>query len=177
MQTGIDKSSKFITSTSNLIQGQKKQKIITICLPFYTGDMGAQTFWQWSDDIKPKDDITPFDGNRLDNFMFITWKNSVNLMLVKNKTAPSIMYYTFPLSGHNHGRIRFRIRVTALKILLNLKILLGIPTDPVGRNPVACCTWSDWDLNLCLDNECKRYSKETRSRDRFFTKINCSKFK
>ncbi len=27
-----------------------------------TGDMAAQTFWQWSDDIKPKDDITPFDG-------------------------------------------------------------------------------------------------------------------
>jgi len=30
-----------------------------------TGDMAAQTFWQWSDDIKPKDDITPFDGNDL----------------------------------------------------------------------------------------------------------------
>ncbi len=28
-----------------------------------TGDMAAQTFWQWSDDIKPKDDITPFDGS------------------------------------------------------------------------------------------------------------------
>ncbi len=27
-----------------------------------TGDMAAQTFWQWSDDIKPEDDITPFDG-------------------------------------------------------------------------------------------------------------------
>ena len=27
-----------------------------------TGDMAAQTFWQWSDDIKPKDDITQFDG-------------------------------------------------------------------------------------------------------------------
>ena len=26
-----------------------------------------------------------------------------------------------------------------------------------GGNPVACCTWSDWDLNLCLENECKRY--------------------
>ncbi len=24
--------------------------------------MAAQTFWQWSDDIKPEDDITPFDG-------------------------------------------------------------------------------------------------------------------
>jgi hypothetical protein len=30
-----------------------------------TGDMAAQTFWQWSDDIKPKDDITPFDGTLL----------------------------------------------------------------------------------------------------------------
>ncbi len=29
-----------------------------------TGDMAAQTFWQWSDDIKPKDDITPFDGTQ-----------------------------------------------------------------------------------------------------------------
>ncbi len=27
-----------------------------------TGDIAAQTFWQWSDDIKPEDDITPFDG-------------------------------------------------------------------------------------------------------------------
>ncbi len=71
MQTSIDKSSKFITSTSNFILRQKKQKIIAICLPFLhqtdkfiiTGDMAAQTFWQWSDDIKPKDDITPFDGN------------------------------------------------------------------------------------------------------------------
>ncbi len=27
-----------------------------------TWDMAAQTFWQWSDDIKPEDDITPFDG-------------------------------------------------------------------------------------------------------------------
>ncbi len=24
--------------------------------------MTSQKFWQWSDDIKPKDDITPFDG-------------------------------------------------------------------------------------------------------------------
>ncbi len=31
-----------------------------------TGDMAAQTFWQWSDDIKPEDDITPFDGMYLD---------------------------------------------------------------------------------------------------------------
>ncbi len=30
-----------------------------------TGDMAAQTFWQWSDDIKTKDDITPFDGTFL----------------------------------------------------------------------------------------------------------------
>jgi len=36
MQTSIDRSSKFITSTSNFIWRQKKQKIITICLPFYT---------------------------------------------------------------------------------------------------------------------------------------------
>jgi hypothetical protein len=36
-----------------------------------TGDMAAQTFWQWSDDIKPKDDITPFDG---------TSKNSPNFL-------------------------------------------------------------------------------------------------
>ncbi len=28
-----------------------------------TGDMAAQTFWQLSDDIKPKDDITPFYGS------------------------------------------------------------------------------------------------------------------
>ncbi len=27
-----------------------------------TGDIAAKTFWQWSDDIKPEDDITPFDG-------------------------------------------------------------------------------------------------------------------
>ncbi len=31
-----------------------------------TGDIAAQTFWQWSDDIKPEDDITPFDGNKKD---------------------------------------------------------------------------------------------------------------
>jgi hypothetical protein len=31
-----------------------------------TGDMAAQTFWQWSDDIKPKDDITPFDGMHME---------------------------------------------------------------------------------------------------------------
>jgi hypothetical protein len=31
-----------------------------------TGDMAAQTFWQWSDDIKPEDDITPFDGTGFD---------------------------------------------------------------------------------------------------------------
>jgi hypothetical protein len=30
--------------------------------------MAAQTFWQWSDDIKPKDDITPFDGIYIFNF-------------------------------------------------------------------------------------------------------------
>ena len=30
-----------------------------------TGDMAAQTFWQWSDDIKPEDDITPFDSIRI----------------------------------------------------------------------------------------------------------------
>ncbi len=29
-----------------------------------TGDIDAQTFWQWSDDIKPEDDITPFDGTQ-----------------------------------------------------------------------------------------------------------------
>ncbi len=33
-----------------------------------TGDMATQTFWQWSDDIKPKDDITPFDGIPLGSF-------------------------------------------------------------------------------------------------------------
>jgi hypothetical protein len=36
MQNGIDISSQFITSTSNFISRQNKQKIITICLPFYT---------------------------------------------------------------------------------------------------------------------------------------------
>ncbi len=30
-----------------------------------TAVMVAQTFWQWSDDIKPEDDITPFDGTLL----------------------------------------------------------------------------------------------------------------
>ncbi len=30
-----------------------------------TGDMAAHTFWQWSDDIKPEDDITPYDGTAL----------------------------------------------------------------------------------------------------------------
>ncbi len=38
-----------------------------------TGDMAAQTFWQWSDDIKPKDDITPFDGT--------WWYNDLNSCL------------------------------------------------------------------------------------------------
>eukprot|EP00088_Acartia_fossae_P064105 TRINITY_DN7877_c0_g1_i18.p1 TRINITY_DN7877_c0_g1~~TRINITY_DN7877_c0_g1_i18.p1 ORF type:complete len:306 (-),score=30.36 TRINITY_DN7877_c0_g1_i18:151-1068(-) len=23
-------------------------------------------------------------------------------------------------------------------------------------NMITCCTWSDWDLNLCLENECRR---------------------
>ena len=35
-----------------------------------TGDMAAQTFWQWSDDIKPEDDITPFDGTHLAPLFF-----------------------------------------------------------------------------------------------------------
>ncbi len=71
MQTDIDESSKFITSTSNFIWRQKKAENYNNMFTFLhqtdkfiiTGDMAAQTFWQWSDGIKPKDDITPFDGN------------------------------------------------------------------------------------------------------------------
>jgi ERI1 exoribonuclease 2 len=29
--------------------------------------------------------------------------------------------------------------------------------------PGTCCTWSDWDLNLCLENECRR--KQVRKPD------------
>ena len=69
MQTSIDRSSKFITSTSNFIWRQKAENYNNMFTFLHqtdkfiiTGDIAAQTFWQWSDDIKPEDDITPFDG-------------------------------------------------------------------------------------------------------------------
>ena len=67
MQTSIDKSSKFITSTSNFIWRQKAENYNNMFTFLHqtdefikTGYIASQTFWQWSDDIKPKDDITPF---------------------------------------------------------------------------------------------------------------------
>ena len=69
MQTSIDRSSKFITSTSNLSEDKKAENYNNMFTFLHqtdkfiiTGDMAAQTFLQWSDDIKPEDDITPFDG-------------------------------------------------------------------------------------------------------------------
>jgi hypothetical protein len=75
MQTSIDRSSKFITSTSNFIWRQKAENYNNMFTFLHqtdkfiiAGDMATQTFWQWSDNIKPKDDITPFDGTQYLHF-------------------------------------------------------------------------------------------------------------
>jgi len=39
------------------------------------------------------------------------------------------------------------------KVLEDFK-LSATPTE--NSKSFTCCTWSDWDLNLCLENECKR---------------------
>ncbi len=54
-----------------------------------TGDMAAQTFWQWSDDIKPKDDITPFDGPPFQEFGALTKELASQLLF-----WVSVRFYT-----------------------------------------------------------------------------------
>ncbi len=54
-----------------------------------TGDMAPQTFWQWSDDIKPKDDITPFDGT------FGIYIYIIHIFIIHKKKSPNSRYQGF----------------------------------------------------------------------------------
>jgi hypothetical protein len=67
--TGTDRSSKLLHQ-QRIKQKKKNTENYNIFISFFhptdkcisTGVMTSQKFWQQSDDIKPKDDITPFDG-------------------------------------------------------------------------------------------------------------------
>jgi hypothetical protein len=67
--TSTERSSKLLHQ-HRIVQKKKNTENYYIFISFLhptdkfinTGVMASQKFWQWSDNIKPKDDITPFDG-------------------------------------------------------------------------------------------------------------------
>ncbi len=64
-----------------------------------TGDIAAQTFWQWSDNIKPEDDITPFDGTlSLCHNRWQTMSCNISLNFRKNSKRP--LWYNKRLGGN-----------------------------------------------------------------------------
>lgn len=69
---------------------------------------------------------------------------------------PRLSAFCTQLTGINQHQVEAGIPLATCLVLYNQ--WLDEVTKIYGLLPGAftCCTWSDWDLNLCLENECRR---------------------
>ncbi|XP_023327486.1 ERI1 exoribonuclease 2 isoform X2 [Eurytemora carolleeae] len=74
---------------------------------------------------------------------------------------PRLTSFCTQLTGINQETVESGIPLGTCLLLFNSWIKemtekYNLSSDSSTGNLYTCCTWSDWDLNLCLENECKR---------------------
>jgi len=68
---------------------------------------------------------------------------------------PKLSSFCTELTGIRQETVDAGVPLPTALVLYN-QWLAEVSRSFLGSGTATCCTWSDWDLNLCLENECKR---------------------
>jgi len=69
---------------------------------------------------------------------------------------PRLSAFCTQLTGINQSKVEAGIPLPTCLVLYNQWLDEVISRHGLVPGAFTCCTWSDWDLNLCLENECRR---------------------